>query len=468
MAAEEKASPSLWKHRDFLLLWSGQTISDMGSAVTTLAIPLLAITLLHATAFEMGLLTASGTVAYLLVALPAGVLIDRVAKRRVMLVCDLAKGLVLATVPICSLVGGLSIGLLYAVTFISGCLAVFFEIAYQSFVPVLLDRDRLVDGNSKIGTTNSFATVVGPTLAGSLVALLGGAARAIVVDCFSFGVSVVSLAAIRRREPAAAARGGGKSIAGMRADIAAGFGYVVRHPVLRRIVLCTAMSNLFNSMSSAILVLFMATDLAARSATIGLVMGLGSVGGIVGGLIGRPLARTFGSARMLWLGKLSLGGITLLVPLAQRGAGVFLISAGVFAAAVSAVVYNVSQVSYRQAMCPPDMLGRMNASVRWIIRGVMPIGALLGGALATGIGLRATLLVSFLGSWLAVLWIVLSPMRGQREIPVHEGYGASAKTTTPATLSPSPAPVAADASDGPDTAADAAGADSPTPVPQVP
>jgi MFS family permease len=414
---------SLWRHRDFLLLWGGQTISDMGSAVTLLALPLLAVTALDASAFQVGLLTSLGTVAYLLIALPAGAIIDRVPKRRLMLSCDLGKAVVLSTIPIVSVSGHLVMGQLYAVAFASGCLAVFFEIAYQSYLPSLLARTQLVDGNSKIGTTNSLATVVGPTLAGAIIAVLGSAARAIVVDCFSFVVSVLTLFAIRTPEAPATGLGGGRRVRTMGRDIATGFGYVARNPVLRRIVTTTATSNLFNAVIASMLVVFLARDLHAAPGTIGLVLGLGGIGGVTGGLVGRRLARVFGSARMLWLGKLVFGAVALLIPLATPGKGVFLVSVGVFALALSAVLYNVSQVSYRQAMCPPELLGRMNASVRWVIRGVMPIGGLLGGILATWLGVRAALAIGAVGAWASVFWIIISPMRAQREIPVHQAYG---------------------------------------------
>jgi MFS family permease len=401
-----------------MLLWSGQTISDIGSGVTVLALPLIAITNLNASTFEIGLLAALGTAAYLVVALPAGVLVDRGRKHRLMIWTNAGRAAALATVPLVGWLGHLTMLQLYATALVTGVLTVFFEIAYQSYLPTLLRRDQLIEGNQKIGVTNSLAAVLGPTIAGGLVSLLGSAARAVLADCLSFVVSIVSLLLIRTPEPVrprTGRRGTGR-------EIAEGIGFVARHPVLRRIVACTAMSSLFNMMLMAVVVVFLVRELHLKPGAVGLVLGVGSAGGIVGGLVIAPLARWFGSARMLWVGKLVLGPFALLIPLARPGWGVVLVSIGIFAASASVVMYNVSQVSYRQAVCPPELLGRMNASIRWVIRSATPVGSLLGGVVGQWLGLRAGMTIAALGAWLAVLWIFLSPMRGLREIPIHEAY----------------------------------------------
>lgn len=414
MTATSEKDRTLWRHRDFMLLWIGQSVADMGSAVTVLALPLVAILALDASTFEVGLLAAAGSIAFMIFALPAGAIVDRRRKRGLMVACDIGRALILATVPLVGAFGTLTMVHLYAVAFATGVLTLFFEVAYQSYLPAVLTRQQLVDGNGKLGATNALAAVAGPTVAGALVSVFGSAARAVAVNCVSFVASAVTLLMIRTVEEPVE-RPVRRT---MRHDIAEGFGYVVRHPVLRRVVACTAISNLFNLMTMTVLVVFMARSLKAGPDTIGLVLGAGSAGGVVGGVVAGRLARWLGSARMLWLGKLALGGFTLLIPLAQPGAGVFLVAVGLFAASMIAVMFNVSSVSYRQAICPPTMLGRMNASVRWIIRGVTPLGSVLGGSLGIWIGLRETLLLSVVGSWAAVLLIVVSPLVRQRDIEV--------------------------------------------------
>jgi predicted MFS family arabinose efflux permease len=250
----------------------------------------------------------------------------------------------------------------------------------------------------------------------------------VAADCLSFVVSIVTLVLIRTEEPAPRPDGPRKTTL---AQIGEGLTFVTRHTVLRRVVACTAMSSMFNMAMMAVMVVFLVRTLHADAGTVGLVLGLGSVGGVVGGFTVGPLARLIGSARMFWAGKLFLGGFALLIPFAGPGWGVVLVSIGLSAATAGVVMFNVSQVSYRQAVCPPELLGRMNASVRWVIRGVTPLGSLLGGALGDWIGLRETLFVAALGSWLAVLWIVLSPIRSLRDIPVHEAYADAPQPTSP-------------------------------------
>lgn len=403
---------SLWRDRDFSVLWSGALISEMGDAITVLALPLTAVLTLHAGAFALGALRAAGTAAFLLIALPAGVLVDRRRKRPVMLGADLGRMVLIGSIPVAAALGVLTLAQLYVVALAAGLLSVFFDIAYQSFVPVLVGRERLVEGNSKMGLPGSFANVIGPSAAGGLIAV-AGAARAMAADAASFAASASALALLRTHEPEPAPASGKRRMA---AEIAEGLRYVAGHPTLRRIVACTATSNLFNGVWSSILMLFLVDDLHADASQIGIAFSLGSLGGLAGGFLAPWLARRFGSARMLWIGKAALGWLLLAIPLARPGWGVLLVSVGQFVGSISAMTYNVAQVSYRQSVTPPQLLGRMNASVRWIIWGTLPVGGLLGGWLATVTSVRTTVFVGVLGSWLAVLWIVLSPLVKLREI----------------------------------------------------
>src|SRR4051794_18181598 len=246
---------TLWHHPDFLKLWGGQAVSRLGSQVTLLALPLIAITVLKATTFEVGLLSAVEFAPFILVGLPAGVLVDRMAKRPILIAADIGRLVALATVPIAFELDVLSIGQLYAVAFTTGVLTVFFDVAYQSYLPVLVTRDELVEGNAKLSVSDSAATVVGPSVAGALIDLVG-AAVAVIADAASFAVSALALLLVRTRETAHVDRGDGAAT-GMRTEIAEGMRYVLRHRLLRPIACSTATSNLFTSMGAAVLTVYM-------------------------------------------------------------------------------------------------------------------------------------------------------------------------------------------------------------------
>jgi len=243
----DKPGRTLWRHRNFLLLWSGQTVSELGSAVTQLALPLTAVVVLGASTFQVGLLTSAATLAFAVIALPAGAIVDRHTKRWLMIWCDVARMLIIGSIPVAAALGALTMGQLYAVAITAGVCTVFFDVSYQSYLPVLIDKADLVEGNGKLGATQSFAQLIGPGLGGGLVGLVG-AARAMATDAISYAVSVASLLAIRAREepPHPAQR------QKLRTEIAEGLSFVLRHPILRKIVACTGTANLFGGMATAI------------------------------------------------------------------------------------------------------------------------------------------------------------------------------------------------------------------------
>ncbi|WP_370149983.1 MFS transporter [Streptacidiphilus sp. EB129] len=407
--------PGLWRNRPFLLLWGGQTVSEIGSSVSTLALPLLAVTTLRASTFQVALLGMLGYLPFLLLSLPAGVLVDRLRKRPLMLWCDVARMLLLGSVPLVALLGRVPMGQLFAVALGVGALSVMFDVAYQSYLPTLLSTRQLVDGNGKLGTTQALAQFVGPSLAGALVGLLG-AARAVAVDAGSYALSTVSLALIRVPETGAGDEPG-KPRVGFREAMTEGLVFVVRDPILRCIVACTATANLFSGALSAVEVVFLVRTLHATPVVVGAVLGLAAVGGLAGGLLSGWLARRVGSARVIWVSMLAPTPLFLLIPLSRPGWGVLLYSLGWAAFSAAGTVYNTAQVSYRQSICPPELLGRMNASVRWIVWGTLPLGSLLGGALGSWIGLRPTLWVCVPGACAAGLWLLCSPLRTMRDVP---------------------------------------------------
>ncbi|MBO0806444.1 MAG: MFS transporter [Nocardiopsaceae bacterium] len=416
MEARGKASGGLWRHRDFLLLWGGQTVSEMGSAVTQLALPLTAVVLLNASTFGVGLLTAAATLAFAVIALPAGALVDRRAKRGVMIACDAARLLIIASVPVAWAAGVLTMAQLYVVAIAAGVCTVFFDVSYQSYLPSLLRTEHLMDGNGKLGASQSFAQLAGPGLGGGLVGAFG-AAGAMTADAVSYAVSVASLLGIRHREAREEPSGDGPARPSLRADIAEGLRFVLGHPILRKVVACTGTANLFGSASTAVEIIFLIRVLGVPPAYTGLVFAVAAVGGVAGGVLSGRIARRVGSARVIWFSVLVLGAPQLLAAFAWPGWGVALYPVGFAFMFFSAVVYNVAQVSYRQTVCPPRLMGRMNAATRWIVWGTMPLGGVIGGALGTAIGVRPTLAIGLAGSWAAGFWVYFSPLRRLRDVP---------------------------------------------------
>jgi MFS family permease len=429
---DQDKSGGLWRHRDFMLLWSGQTVSEMGSAVTQLALPLTAVVILKASTLDVGLLTAAATLAFALIALPAGALVDRRPKRGIMIACDAARLLIIGSVPVAYAAGVLTMAQLYAVAITAGVCTVFFDVSYQSYLPALIEQEHLMDGNGKLGATQSFAQLAGPGLGGGLVGAFG-AAGAMSADAISYAVSVASLLGIKYREPRPQQAAGGEAgRRSLRAEIAEGLGFVLREPILRKVVACTGTANLFSSVATAVEILFLIRVLHVAPAYTGLIFAIAAIGGIAGGVLSGRMARWIGSARVIWFSILVLGAPQFLAALAEPGWRVALFPIGYATMWFAAVVYNVAQLSYRQAITPARLMGRMNAAVRWIVWGTMPLGAVIGGALGTAIGIRPTLWIAFVGSWAAGFWVYFSPLRRMRDVPQVQQPEPAAAPSPPA------------------------------------
>jgi MFS family permease len=403
---------SLWRHRDFLLLWAGETVSQVGTMVSHLALPLLAATSLGATAWEMGLLVAAERGAFLLVGLPAGVLLDRVRRRPVMITADLVRFALFASIPLAWALDVLTFAQLLVVALLAGVATVFFDVGYQSVLPAVVGRAGLVEGNVKLESTRAAAETAGPALGGGLVQLVGAAA-AVLLDAVTYLVSAAFLLRMRTRE-AVPTRDPDRSL---RADVAQGLRYVLGHPLLRPITLCTGTANLFSGVLAAVSVLFLAREVGQPPAVIGLVLAAGSAGGVLGALTAGRWIRGLGQGRTVVTALLVTGPVALALPLTTPGAGLAWFALGMAAVAYGGVVYNVAQVSFRQAVTPDRLLGRMNASIRFLVWGTIPLGGLLGGALGELIGLRATLLVTAVGMALSPVWVLASPLRRLRDLP---------------------------------------------------
>jgi Na+/melibiose symporter-like transporter len=411
---------SLWRHRDFLLLWSGQSISEIGSGVTDLALPLTAVVVLKATPFQVGLLTAATYASFALVALPAGVIVDRIPKRRLLLVSNAASMIIIGSVPVAAVWKVLTLGVLYAVALLAGLCKVFFDIAYQSYLPSLIPVEQLSDGNGKLNATEAITYPAGLSLGGALTDLIG-AVRTLSVDAFSYAVAVISLLLIRSgTDGLAVASRDGHTLSGLRTDIAEGLKFVVRHTILRMVVACSGVSNFWLGAQEAIIMIFLVRVLHLQPVVIGLLLTFGALGGVAGGMFAGRLTRWIGSARIVWVSALLLPPSMALLPLAQPGWRLALVGAAEVSMSFSIVLYNVAQLSYRQAVTAPALLGRMNATVRWIVWGTLPLGGLAGGALGTAIGIRPTLWCAVVGSAVSAAFVVFSPLRAIRDFHVRD------------------------------------------------
>jgi MFS family permease len=403
----------LWRQRNFMLLWTGQTISMTGSAVTTVALPLVAIAVLGASAVEVGLLTAAAYGAFIFVSLPAGVVVDRLPKRKIMIWCDSSRLVIIGSVPVAAALHRLTLGQLYAVALMAGACAVFFDVSQQSYLSSLLDPSDLTEGFGKLGASASFAQVSGRGLASGLVAVIG-AAKAITADALSYAVSVTCLLLIRGNEP----RPEAKSIAAsqLRRDIVQGLIFITHHPVLRKTTACAATGNFFIAMQISLNLLFLVRVLHVPPALAGLFTAMGSLGGVVGGMLAASIGRRIGSARIIWFSLLVFGAPSLILPLAEPGWRTALFVLGYGVAAFACAIFAASQLAYRQSVCPPGLRGRMNAASRWIIWGTLPFGGLLGGILGSTIGIRSSIWIAYAGSWAAGFLVFFSPLRYARDV----------------------------------------------------
>jgi MFS family permease len=407
----------LWRHADFLKLWSAETISMFGSQVDDLAIGFVAIAVLDATAFEVALLGTLNFLPFLLFTLPAGVWVDRLRRRPILITGDFARAALLATVPVAYVADALTLWHLYAVVFLVGVFQVFFDVAYQSYLPSLVERDQIIEGNSKLEVSRSAAQVSGPGFAGALIEIFT-APYAVLVDALSFVASGLFLLGIRKPEdaPERSRTEGRKST--LWSEMKEGLQFVLRNPNLRAQAGCTATSNLFSSLAFAVFLVFAVRELGLSAGVIGIIFSIGSAGSLIAAFSARRIADRFGIGPTSIVAAALFGPSMLLVALAPPGDAaipVLIVAQLVFGFTV--VAYNIVQVSYRQAICPPRLQGRMNSVMRFVVWGTIPIGTLAGGALATWIGLREAIVIGAAGGGLAFLWLLFSPQRYLREMP---------------------------------------------------
>ncbi|HEV7663333.1 MAG TPA: MFS transporter [Chloroflexota bacterium] len=406
----------LWRDPDFVKLFTGHTISRFGSEISQLAIPLTAALVLNASAFQMGLLGTFEFAPFLLLSLFAGVWVDRLRRQPILIVADIGRFLLLASVPVAAIAGGLRIEQLYMVGLLTGVLTVFFDVADQSYLPVLVSREHLVEGNSKLEMSRSVAQITGPGVAGALVQLVT-APIAVAVDALSFLLSAICLFFIRAPEPAPARSTAGQG--NVWVELREGLAVVLGNPLLRPIAACTGTSNLFGNAQMSVFVLYLTRELGIGPALLGIIFAAGGPGSLLGAVLAGRIAQRLGLGATIIGSSLISGMACLVAPLAHgpQPLVVALLIGGAFISGIMNPIYNINQVSLRQAITPDRLTGRMNASVRFLVWGTIPLGALLGGTLGDAIGLWPTLLAMGLCSLLPPLWVFFSPVRRLKEQP---------------------------------------------------
>jgi MFS family permease len=413
LAADIRRRGGLWHHLDFRRLWIGETVSQFGTFVSQLALPLVAILVLHASTFQVGMLATLEMLAFLLVGLPAGAWVDRMRFRWVLIVNDLIRAVALGSIPVAQLLGILTIGQLYVVALVTGLSTVFFDVAYQSYLPALVDRDALVEGNSKLQASESVSQIAGPALGGLLIQWLT-APYAVVVDALSFLWSASWVAAIRARTPKPAR----KADRHLGREIMEGLRFVLGNRLLRSIAACTASANLFSNVAFPVYYVLLARQLHLSAGVIGLLTSVSAIGGLIGSLLASRIARRFGQGPAIW-GSVAVSiPPAFVVPFVHRDWTLALLAVSQVLMWAAVVVYNITQVSFRQGLTPERLLGRMNATMRFFVWGTIPVGAFLGGVLGSLIGVRATLFVAAVGGIVPFLPVFFSPLRRMRELPL--------------------------------------------------
>lgn len=419
---------SLMHHREFRNLWAAETVSQFGTQMSVVALPLLAALLLDATAFEMGLLAAAGTAPFLLFGLVVGVWVDRLPRRPLLIAADIARSGLLLVIPISWALDMLSIELLYSVAFLVGVGTVVFNLAYVSFLPSVVRRDQLIEGNGKLEMSASTAQVAGPAAGGALVGIFTGPV-AILIDAVSYVVSAWFLMRMRVTETGHHAVG---SRARVHHEISAGIAIVLRNATLRAIAASGATVSFFGNMFLAVYILFLTDSLGLGATAVGLVFALGGVGALLGAVIAGRLAERFGMGPTIVVSYLlfGVGGMAIPVALSVPGIALPLVLFAEFFQWMVLVAGTVNVLSLRQTITPDRMLGRVSATTRFLSAGSVPIGSLLGGFLGGVIGIRETLVVGCFGMLLSAAWFIGSPVwairRGTDIMPLDVPVSAPA------------------------------------------
>ena len=395
----------LLRNPDFLKLWTGQTISSIGSRITREGLPMTAVVALGATPFEMGILNGASGVAVVLFGLIAGAWADRMRRRPILIATDFGRAAVLGLVPLLAWLHRLTIPHLYAIGAVAGVLTVLFDVSYQAYLPSLVERENVLEGNSRLALSESVAEIAGPGLTGVLVQWIT-APLAILFDAISFLVSALSLLWIRKRE-AGPARAEDPHIG---REIKEGLRVCLQHPVLRALALRTGFGSFFMGFIGSMYILFAMRELKLNAALLGAVISVGGVSALVGAVAAEPVIRRIGYGPSLIASAMLAGCGALLLSLAHGPASVsvaFLVASQCCDASWS--VFSISDTTIRQSIAPDHVLGRVNSAMLLLFRGMYPAGAFVGGALAEKAGIRATIFAGAVGFIASNLFLIFEP-----------------------------------------------------------
>ncbi len=411
-------SPSLWRNPSFVRLWTGETISVFGSLIGRTALPFTAILVLDAGPLEIALLSAAELVPAFLAGPFVGVWVDRLRRRPIMIAADVGRFALLGTIPLAHVFDALTMEQLYAVAFFVGILTISFDVAYLSYLPTLVKRDQLLEGNSKLAASSSVAEIGGFSLSGWLVQLVTGPVT-ILIDAVSFLFSAAFVAAIRAPEPPPAPTEERTSV---REEFTEGVRFLVRDPVLRPLAAAAVTLELAWRLFGAVFLVFVMKDLGFKPGLLGMTFAVGGVSSLFGALLARRSADRFGLGPSMWGGLILMSVSMFFIPLAQgaTAVAVALLVAQQLVGDGGATVFEINQVSLRQSVTPERMLGRVNAAIRLTSLAAMLLGSLIGGVMGETVGLRPTLIAGAGATFAAALWIIASPARGMRGVPVVE------------------------------------------------
>ncbi len=422
MAITDQPRPRLWQNRDFVKLWVGQTVSTFGSLVTRTALPFVAILFLKASPMQVALLSSRDLLAGFLVGLLAGVWVDRFARRPILIATDFARALLVLTVPLAAILGFLNIQLLYVVAFLSGLLSTLFDVAYTSYLPTLVQKDELLDGNSKMTATASAAEFMAFGTGGWLVQWLT-APFALVIDAVTFIVSAVSLLMIRKpeqRNQEAPLTDPDENLASptIGKEIAEGLRVVWTHPELRAIALGQWVFDFGGSIFGTLFTLFVTRELGIAPGIQGMIYAIGGVTSLAGAVLAGRLTERLGFGRTMLVSMVCISLGMAVVPLAPNGAllGIVCLALNQVLTDPFWTVFDIGQVSLRQTLVEDRMQGRVNATFRVGSMAVMLAGTFLAGYLGEHIGLRNTLITGVLLVAAAPLCIVFSPLAHRRNL----------------------------------------------------
>jgi predicted MFS family arabinose efflux permease len=414
--------PGLGGDVEFAKLWTGGFVSTLGFHISILAMQLTAAAVLGASPFEMGLLGAAQFVPRLLLGLVAGVWVDRLRRRPLMIAADVGRAILLASIPVAFVAGRLSIPQLYVVALGVGALSVVFGVAAQAYLPTLVGRERLLDANARMSAGEAVAQIGGPNLAGILVQALS-APIAIGLDAFSYVVSGVFIAWIRRPEPPLPPRTERRHVL---AEIREGLAVVAASPILRALVGAAANTGLFTGGVRGALIVLYLVEIGVTPIEFGLIYGVGGASALAGAVLARPIARVVGLGRTLVAVHLVTAAFAAFVPLAglvPEGARLPVLLVGQVGLGVFSPVWGVNGGTLQQSVTPDRVLGRVNATQQVALFGANPLGAVLGGFVASVVGLQLTLTVAAVGAALTAVLLGLSPVRRLTTMPTG-GMGA--------------------------------------------